>query len=987
VVRQGQTFVASPTSGRVTGLALVVKDKKLLVYAGTANGGAWCSDDSGQSWRPLMDALNRAGVSDLANKRAAEPAEPVPPPPGVTNAVSKPVAKGPPLAGEPDQISPSSLACGAIAVAADDPDRVYVGTGEGMMGAYFGIGPCVSADGGKNWSTEPCEPSLKGSSFYNLVVDPANKDHVIAATYKGLYRRVPLDGSKKFHWVRCPDAWAYSDPPVTEGRATCVVLARGDGAAKFFAARWGGPVYTSSAKAGALWPELAGSSWSVLGSKFPAGARIVELAVQADNPDVVYALVANEDMFLQGLYRYDETDPTKEWRRVEGVPDDLFGSAAKQSKGQGWYDLAMAIDPSNVNRVYVGGAAVNLGNDWSAALYRLEVTVSKEAIKVTSAFLGDTVHADVHCLTFSPEKPDQLWVGCDGGVFCSVRPLTGGPNVFTACNAGLSTLMMISLGKHPTQAAVLFAGTQDNGCLRYTGEEAWLYSADGDGGAVLVNWRDPYTILSSYTYGVYRWTTNGGQRGSYLYGKVPLLNTEQVAFYPPLAGPPSNPTNPVEADLVAFGSERLWINTTFGVQGWTPYLLQDDWEALCQEQYDRGDSRPTIMSLVFASGQRLFVANTFGSVYRFDYEDDDWKRRPPLDEEDKPRNLLRGPITSIAVDPKDPTGQSIYVTFGGRSEDYDYRRVWHYDPSAPPNQHWQARSGPEGDSTKRLSNIQFNTIVVDPDHINHLYAAADDGMWRSQDAGGTWQRFNAGLPPVAVVDLTLFRSPDRSRPLRLLRAATHGRGAFERNLDGGPGPVELYLRHTPLDEGRYPSLNDLADPTLPGSTVLHTRSPDIKVAMGKSPETPISFLEFQDGLTDASDAVLLDPGCVYVQVHNRGTQPADKVQVMLLWANTQVGLPYLPEGFQQLVQTGQPVNNDWKTIGIQTLNNVRAGVPQVVAFPWPPNELSAIPPGNNGLGLLALVHHEMDKFSATQLNSNTLARVNCMVAMRLLTAG
>jgi hypothetical protein len=72
-----------------------------------------------------------------------------------------------------------------------NPDRIYVGSGEGAGGAYFGVGPIVSNDGGLNWFTEPVSPGsppLAGSAFYALAVDPADSERVVAATRQGIRR-------------------------------------------------------------------------------------------------------------------------------------------------------------------------------------------------------------------------------------------------------------------------------------------------------------------------------------------------------------------------------------------------------------------------------------------------------------------------------------------------------------------------------------------------------------------------------------------------------------------------------------------------------------------------------------------------------------------------------------------------------------------------------------------------------------------------------
>ena len=122
------------------------------------------------------------------------------------------------------------------------------------------------------------------------------------------------------------------------------------------------------------------------------------------------------------------------------------------------------------------------------------------------------------------------------------------------------------------------------------------------------------------------------------------------------------------------------------------------------------------------------------------------------------------------------------------------------------------------------------------------HTGADIGCWRSLDSGTTWQPFSEGLPDAAIFDLKLHG------PRRLLRASTHGRSVFERTLDNAPkAGVELYVRDTQLDQGRFPTSNGLPDPTQPGEVVRHWRGPDIKV------DTPNSAGDYQFPLTGTID--------------------------------------------------------------------------------------------------------------------------------------
>ena len=403
-----------------------------------------------------------------------------------------------------------------------------------------------------------------------------------------------------------------------------------------------------------------------MGAGFPASVGRVSLAVQRDNPSVIYALVQSGS-----VYRLAIADGT--WRQITGVPAGFTT--------QGSYDLAIAVAPDNVNRIYIGGSTILSGGDWSGSLYRCEVTVSGASVSMTPTYIGSSVHADIHTIVFAPGDASKLWVGCDGGVFYSTNP-TGSGDIFIARNTGLQTLTMEYMGQHPTEDAVLFAGTQDNGGERFTGEEAWLYSSGGDAGYAIVNWNDPYKMLSTYVYGCIRRSTNGGQRYAYSDVDVPMVDAscnplESCLFYAPIAGTPPNPGSPsvaADADLVAFGSIRPWISTTFG----------GGWQSIPNNTLAGDSLDERIKSLVFASPTRLYARTMSGGVYRFDRAGAAWTRTQ-IDTIGGANQLpLSGAVTDIAVDPTNDS--RVYITFGGTG---DYRHVWFFDGTQ-----WLQRSGP-----------------------------------------------------------------------------------------------------------------------------------------------------------------------------------------------------------------------------------------------------------------------------------------------------
>jgi len=897
VVRKGQGATRPAVSGRAVGLAIA--NAATTMYLASANGGVWRSQDRGQTWQSKMDAW------DL----------------------------------NPTTAQSDSLACGAIAIDPNDAERVFVGTGEGAGGAYFGVGPIRSDDGGTNWTTEPVaagSPPLAGAAFYQLAVDPLDTNHVLGATTLGLYRRRLAAAGPEWHRV-------------LSGTFTSVCAAGAGAGRRFFAAAWSGQPMRSA----------DGQTWTAAGTGFPAVdvGRIGLAATHTADGAVVYALVAHRTTYhLLGVWRLD---PDGRWRPVANMPANLFGSGAR---GQGWYDLAIAVDPTNVNRIYVGGSTVSSSGQWSGSLFRCDVSPAGAGSALTysavPAYIGAGCHADVHALVFEPGDPDRLWVCCDGGVFSTDAARTAAD--LTPRNVGLATLTMNHLGTHPSEEAVLFCGTQDNGTTRYTGEHIWLHSGPGDGGYAVINCADPYRILRTYTYGIIYRAIDGGQGyASWAPVSIPAPHTNQSLFYAPLSSAPFDDAHPATADVVAFGGRRVWLSTSFG-SVWTSLPRNDATD----------DLTGLVRSLAFASSDRLYAGTMNGEVHRFDRGPGGWTRTPI-----HAAPLLVGPVTEIAVDPADATGSSIYVTLGGQGS---FEHVWHFDGHA-----WSARSGPGAGAPDSLLDVHCDAIVVDPAHHDHLYVGADIGIWRSVDAGQTWAVWSQGLPDAAVLDLKIHHRH------RVIWAATHGRGVFERLLDADTAAgTELFIRDTPLDAGRRVSVGGLPDPTAHGVTVALSNSPDIKVdppdAGGSYQANDPSFFDFVDRLEDRSTSVPSSGSLstrVHVLVHNRGVDAAPSVRVTLLMARHTGAIPALPAGYDAAIRAGQNIASpQWTRVGTRTISNLRHGLSRAATFKLSRARLGTT--AGTRYRLLAILHAAVDPFTSTQVDADALAAHDRKVAQK-----
>jgi hypothetical protein len=917
VVARGQTQSRSAISGRVAGIAIAPGATRH--YVATALGGVWRSDDAGRSWKSTMDGFDV----------------------------------------NPSAFAATSLTGGAIAIDPANPDRVYVGTGEGDTDALFnsrltsalpsyrGIGPIRSDDGGLNWISEPSTPSLVGFAFFQIAVDPTDPDHCVAATTNGLYERVPVTGN--FEWQRR-----------RTGIHASVVVARVSGVTTWFAAPWGGGVFSSA----------NGNTWSTVGTGFPAGIGRIALGVQPDNPNVLYALIAVAGTgTLHSVRRLDGIGGA--WKNVSGTPTLL--PLDPNGNSQGAYDLCIAVDPNNVNLIYLGGSYFNDGSIYPASIWRASVSPSGTNYTMATTYIGGNAHSDVHVLTHTPGSSNELWTGTDGGLF--LNPDADGVGVFESRNTGLATLAANYFAQHPIEPAVIYTGLQDNGTAKCTGEMVWRHVLFADGGYCVVNWADPFRVLMYANGKVYRATDGGLNWPSWTNVTPP---TQWLLMAEPLVSAPYHPGSPAEADIVALGAgPKVFVSADFA----------STWPVPDTVTLPAGSG--SIYSMIFASPTRIFVGTTNGRVFRID-KGANWTSNSPARIDNAAGGALGvvGMIADIAVDKSDVTLNSIYICFGGVG---DFRHVWRFDGTA-----WSARSGPAaGGTATNLLDVEHNAIQYDEVAIpNRVYVAADIGVWGSSDGGANWGPLESGLPDAAVLDLQIHKT------LRLLRASLHGRGLFELKLDAPIQPdVELYVRDTMLDTGRGINTDNRSDPSIfPTAPVWHFLSPNIKVDVPtplgyQTPTTNIDFFTFNEVIADGSNGVgTIDPpptvhNRVYVEVHNRGRVDAADVQVMAAITNASAGLGALPAGYTANVVAGTNIPSpNWTTLGVQHILNLRAGFPQIAAFDLPSTvlPLPASLPGQSHFCLLAFVHSAQDPFASTQQNVDLLTVSDRKVAQHNL---
>jgi peptidoglycan hydrolase-like protein with peptidoglycan-binding domain len=797
-VTGGQASGHPVVSGRVEAIAAGPGGNR--VYVGAADGGVWFSPDGGATWEVLDDFIF-----------LTTPGAPV-----------------------PSRVA-NSLAVGALAVrfgADRDHDEVFVGTGEhrGGFRGWFGIGIRVSTSGGSGlWGLEAT--NLAGLGCVKMAIDPDNPALVLVATTGGLFSR-PAVVANRGTWTTVASP-VFTNPA---GVASDVLIA-GTGAAKtYYVAFEGDGVYSS--------PDLV--TWTrVPGGPVAADGRIV-LAASEVTPAVVYAFCQTRALFRLTAGSFVA---------VAGVPRNIFNLVGGPQPQTGNYNIVLAVDPAAADTIYLGGSAVmdqapgDPVRDWTLALFR--GTVTNPAVAPTfpfnaannaaalgvfaengdATFVGRGIHPDAQSIAFSRRADNtgldgtQVWVGCDGGLFRSTA--SGALGSFTSCGAGLATLQMTYLTSHSGLESVMLAGCQDNGTVRWRSGPVWHEPRRADGGGVAIDPNNRYQMLrQTFRAIVDRTTTGGATNATWAaltfppHANTPARNTAaategnpaNTAFYSPIVTTPPG----VAPTLVAKGTNRVWLSSNWGTS-WVTLPTATDPYAPAVPNAAQDSLGAPVVALAFPSATLLFAA-TATAVSRFSFAAGAWTRTPlPA----IPGVAAATPITSVAA----AGGATVYATVGGVGVEH----CWYFDGAA-----WHATG------LLATVNVPASTVAIDPNNPTTVFAGTDIGVYRSTRAGNAhspWTLHSDGLPEAAVMHLEVHQAS------RTLRAATHGRGAWELPLDLNATPhPELYLRMNIGDNGRRLALADGGpDPDTPGGVLRRNASPDIRVRRGVAAAAPPPF--------------------------------------------------------------------------------------------------------------------------------------------------
>jgi hypothetical protein len=551
------------------------------------------------------------------------------------------------------------------------------------------------------------------------------------------------------------------------------------------------------------------------------------------------------------------------------------------------------VDPTTPDIVYLSGISV-----WKAVRSSGTWTITN---------IGSTIHPDNHAFEVQPGNHSILYAGSDGGIYKSID---GGATWSDTINEGPCITQFEFIDHHPTSDAVIFGGTQDNGTEQFRNSPVFNHADDGDGGYCAVDRLQPNNVISTYYGPSPKRSTLAGKFGTWL--SVSGGITGNSLFYPPIALDETNPSN------IALGTTLINLDAAQGTGGW-PIKV------------NLPGITGNVTAIHYVNSNLIYVGTTNGQVFRLSKSGTTWTANA-INATPLPGQW----IWDIVALPNNVNEVIVVMSSFGISH------VWHGAVATTgTSATWTNISG-TGSGT--LPDIPVNALAIDPLAPNTYYIATDVAVYQTINGGTTWTPFSQGLPNCAVFDLRLHN------PTRLLRAATHGRGLWERRLDVTSMPdVDLFFRDHLMATGRQtptpsPVTAAFEDPlqyVSLGDQLWWWQCADIKVdalegtvPSYQMPVATVDYLAFES-ILQHRDAQRGNMNRVYVQVHNRGFAPGANVTVKLLYADASAGLPPLPSDFWTAFPNNSSNTTVWTPIGVaQVIPSLSPTEPAILEWDW-----------------------------------------------------
>ena len=429
------------TSGRIGDFAVDPRNHSHY-YVAVSSGGVWETHNAGTTWKPIFD-------------------------------------------------SQGSYSIGCLALDPNDPDVLWVGTGENnsQRSGSYGDGIYKSVDGGRTFKKVGLGDS---EHIGKILIDPRDSDTVYVAAQgplwgpggdRGLYKTT--DGGETWNKVLDISENTGVSDLTMDPRDPDVLLA-----AAYQRRRHVWTLINGGPESGIHKSTDGGATWRKVSKGLPSGdLGRIGMALAPTRPDTVYAIVeASQDK--GGFYR--STDGGENWSRMS----DHVSSSPQ-------YYQELVADPVNPDKVY-------------SLSTRMQVT--EDGGKTFRPVPGDSKHVDDHALWIDPDDTRHLLCGCDGGIYES---FDGGQAWRFIPNLPVTQFYKIA-ADNTFPFYFVYGGTQDNftlgGPSRTTSASGivsadWFVTQGGDGFESAIDPENPDIVYSQSQHGgLVRFDRASGER-------------------------------------------------------------------------------------------------------------------------------------------------------------------------------------------------------------------------------------------------------------------------------------------------------------------------------------------------------------------------------------------------------------------------------------------------------------------------------------------
>ena len=396
-----------------------------VLYGGSATAGAWRTSDKGDNWNLITSNLSLSTVY-------------------------------------------------SIEIDFTDENIIYI---SGNNGLY------KSVDAGNNWLTIGSNNFTSTShNIKDIKLKPQNNQILFVASNQGLFKST--DAGNTFIEIMNGDFQEIEFHPNSSD--TMYFIKQVGNKTEFYRSDNGGNsliLFTNG------WPEPIA----------PEEQKRTEIAVSPADPNKIVALATGQANGGSGLYGiYISYDKGESWTfrccgpQPAGIPSssniNMMGwqPSGADDGGQYYYDLALAVNPTDANIIHVGGV-----NHWIS--FDDGITFSCPA-KWSEPYKKGYVHADIHDINYFG---NDLWFACDGGIFYSEN---FGDSIYKKM-FGIAGTDFWGFGAGFKNGDVMLGGTYHNGTLlkdNNTYINDWLCTDGGDNVRGFVNFGNPRIAYSDY---------------------------------------------------------------------------------------------------------------------------------------------------------------------------------------------------------------------------------------------------------------------------------------------------------------------------------------------------------------------------------------------------------------------------------------------------------------------------------------------------------